>query len=115
MYAFHEFPEQRPGNQFGLLLREAVSVAQFSVVAVAPAVDGAVLGQGEGVAVAALRAGQSLGDGVQMDALRHRVVYGIAEPQAAVTAFAAGAQLALAAYYEGAELTRFDLEREILI
>lgn len=45
---------QRPLDQFGVFLRGAVAVAQFAVVAIAPAEDLALGGEGQRVAVRAL-------------------------------------------------------------
>lgn len=103
---------QRALDQLGVFLRGAVAVAQFAVVAVAPAEDLALGGEGQRVAVRALGRRHLLDGAVRLEGqlLERRLVVGVAQAQAAVAPLAARPHRAVRGDDKGAVLARFDLQ-----
>lgn len=103
---------QRALDQLGVFLRGAVAVAQFAVVAVAPAEDLALGGEGQRVAVRALGRRHLLDGAVRLEGqlLERRLVVGVTQAQAAVAPLAARPHRAVRGDDKGAVLARFDLQ-----
>lgn len=105
-------PLQRPLDQFGVLLRGAVAVAQFAVVAVAPAEDLALCGEGQRVAVRAFGRRHLLDGAVwfERQLLERRLVVGVAQTQAAVAPLATRPHRAVRGDDKRAVLARLNLQ-----